>query len=108
MIEFSDIQGVVIDLSLENELLYTGCEIKMVDGRLQLMTLPADASRILEENIRNIVDAEIAMTGKQGVVTLRGDMAPWAYLVAFKVVVRRFAIICYEDGKNGIFVITRK
>ena len=89
---------ITIDLSLTNEVLYEGCEVEEVAGRLNLTTPVADAVNIVGRNIN-----QMNLAGDE--VTLTGPMAVWSYLVVFHAVVHRFAKVYYDDGRNGKVLI---
>jgi hypothetical protein len=93
-----------LDLSLNNQALYTGCEIQEVAGRLALTTPISEAVNIVGRNAKKIVDDLVG--GGAGEITLSGAMAIWAYLVVFHIVVHRFRRVFYDDGKpNGKVLI---
>lgn len=97
-------KGVILDLSLRNEQLYTGCDIQEVAGRLALMTPINEAVNIVGRNIQGLVDELIADSVEE--ITLTGAMAIWAYLVVFHITVHRFHRVYYDDGKpNGKVLI---
>jgi len=85
-----------IDLSLSNVVLWNGCEIEQVGGRLNLKTPPKEAGNILGRNLNLAIGAEPS----RDEVTLTGPMAVWAYLVAFHAVVHCFRRVYYHDGKG--------
>lgn len=94
----------ILDLSLSNAALYSGCEIHEVAGRLALMTPISEAVNIVGRNAKRIVDDLVADGVEE--LTLSGAMAIWAYLVVFHVVVHRFRRVYYDDGKpNGKVLI---
>ncbi|MCX7597194.1 MAG: hypothetical protein N2235_26290, partial [Fischerella sp.] len=66
-----------IDLSLSNNLLYAGCEITEVGGRLTLVTPPEAAANIIGRNVKKMIEE----TSDRSEVELSGAMAIWAYLV---------------------------
>lgn len=92
-----------IDLSLNNEILYKGCEIEEVAGRLNLKTPVKDAVNIVGRNIKAIVDTVLADERKE--VTLTGPMAVWSYLVVFHAVVHSFGKVFYDDGRSGAVLV---
>ena len=92
---------MIINLGLNNELLYDGCEIEEVAGRLNLTTPVEEAVATVGKNIARIVEES---TDKEE-VTLTGPMAVWAYLIVFHAVVHRFARVYYDDGRNGKVLI---
>jgi hypothetical protein len=87
-----------IDLGLGNDILYAGCEIEEVAGRLNLKTPVAKAVNIVGRNI-NSVDID------PDEVTLTGPMAVWSYLVVFHAVVHKTKKVFYDDGRgNNVLV----
>ena len=94
-----------IDLSLDNEELYAGCEIEEVAGRLNLMTPPQDAVNLVGRNINRIISAIPAEERDE--VTLTGAMAIWAYLTVFHAVLHTFGRIYYEDGRTGPVLVAK-
>lgn len=95
-----------IDLSLTNELLYRGCKIESVAGRLNLTTPISDAVGIIGVNIAALVASVPA--GERATVTLTGPMAVWAYLIAFRAVANAFGEVIYDDGRSGPVVVARR
>ena len=92
-----------INLGLDNSVLYVGCEISEVGGRLTLDTPPAEASNIIGRNAAALVDeAEDRST-----VTLTGPMAVWAYLIVFHIVVHKFTEVRYDDGRGNNVLIAK-
>lgn len=87
-----------IDISLNNENLYKGCQIEKVAGRLNLTTNINDAISIVGENI-----AAMDLSGDE--ITLTGPMAVWSYLVVFHAVVHRFRRVYYDDGHSGAVLV---
>ncbi len=88
----------MIDLSLRNKELYSGCKIEEVAGRLNLVTPVAEAVSVVGRNAN-------AMTIDPKSVTLTGPMAVWAYMVVFHAVVHKTARVFYNDGRNGEVLI---
>jgi hypothetical protein len=82
------------DVSLKNDLLYKGCEIEEVAGRLNLKTPMAEAVNIVGRNL-----AELDLHGDE--ITLTGAMAIPIYCVVFHAVVHRFTKVWYDDGRGG-------
>lgn len=82
---------MVLDLSLTNDRLYSGLEIQMDAGKLNLRTPPERAMAIMTANLdkMEIDPAEVVLTGA---------MAVWAYLVVFHYLHGRTGRIYYEDG----------
>lgn len=95
-----------IDLSLSNELLYRGCTIESVAGRLNLTTPVSEAVEIVGANISAIVAAVPA--SERGTVTLTGPMAVWAYLIVFRAVANAFGEVIYDDGRSAPVVVARR
>lgn len=85
---------VTIDLSLNNEDLYKGCEVSEVAGRKNLSTPVSDAVDIVGKNIN-----AMGLHGDE--ITITGPMAVWAYLVVFHAIVHVFNKVWYDDGRNG-------
>jgi hypothetical protein len=88
-----------IDMGLNNKVLYAGCDIEEVAGRLNLKTPVSDAVTIVGRNIAGIVDGTPPFERVE--VVLTGPMAVWAYLVVFHAVLHRFAKVYYDDGRSG-------
>ena len=95
-----------IDLSLTNELLYRGCKIQQVAGRLNLTTPVSEAVGIVGVNIAALVAAVPA--NERGTVTLTGPMAVWAYLIVFRTVASTFGEVVYDDGRSVPVVVARR
>lgn len=95
-----------IDLSLTNELLYRGCKIESVAGRLNLTTSVSEAVGIIGVNIAAMVAAVPA--SERATVTLTGPMAVWAYLIIFRAVSSAFGEVVYDDGRSGPVVVARR
>lgn len=91
-----------INLSLANSVLYAGCQIEEVAGRLNLTTPVAEAIAIVGRNVRAIVEA--TPQSERTEVVLTGPMAVWAYLVVFHAVVHVFTSVKYNDGKGSYLV----
>ena len=87
-----------IDLSLNNNELYDGCEVEEVAGRLNIVTKVDEAVNIVGRNV-----AQMDLRGDE--ITLTGAMAVWAYLVVFHAVVHRFNRVYYNDGRNDSVLI---
>lgn len=92
-----------IDLSLKNEVLYAGCDVEEVAGRLNLKTPVEDAINILGRNIISMLE-ELPASDRIEVM-MTGPMAVWAYLVVFHAVVHRFSRVYYDDGRSGAVLI---
>lgn len=92
-----------LDLALTNLLLYAGCDIEEVAGRLNLKTPVAEAVNIVGRNVAALVASQAA--GDRDQVTLTGPMAVWAYLVVFHAVVHAFTRVYYDDGRTGPVLI---
>jgi hypothetical protein len=89
---------MIIDLSLKNTVLYLGCEIETVAGRLNLITPVEEAINIVGSNINSLnIDQEE--------VILTGPMAVWAYLIVFHAIVHKTRKVFYDDGRNGSVLI---
>ena len=95
-----------IDLSLSNELLYQGCNIESVAGRLNLTTPVAEAVGIVGVNVAAMVAAVPA--SERGTVVLTGPMAVWAYLIVFRAVAATFGEVVYDDGRGQPVVVARR
>jgi len=93
-----------IDLSLNNNTLYAGCEIEEVTGRLNLKTPPEEAVNIIGRNINKILSSK---QKDDTSVTLTGAMAVWSYLIVFHAVVHRFTEVWYDDGRNPSLLIAK-
>ncbi len=89
---------ITFDLSLNNKILYTGCDIEEVAGKFNLHTPVNDAINLIGKNAAAIVD-ELAGTDIE--ITLTGAMAVWAYLAVFHLVVHRFSRVYYDDGRGN-------
>lgn len=93
-----------LDLSLNNQVLYAGCEVQEVAGRPTLTTPISEAVNIVGRNAKKIVDDLVAGGAEE--IKLSGAMAIWAYLTVFHIVVHRFRRVYYDDGKpNGKVLI---
>ena len=92
-----------LNIGLDNQELYAGCEIKEVGGRLSLISPPAEAANVIG---RNTVDI-IAAIKDRSQITLTGAMAVWAYLIVFHIVVHKFAQVWYDDGRGGVVQIAQ-
>lgn len=95
-----------IDLSLSNELLYRGCKIQQVAGRLNLTTPVSEAVEIVGANIAALVSA--VPSSERGAVVLTGPMAVWSYLVVFRAVANVFGEVVYDDGRSAPVVVARR
>lgn len=84
---------MVLDLSLANDRLYSGLDIQMEAGKLNLRTPPENAMAAMTANLdrMEIDPAEVVLTG---------GMAVWAYLVVFHYLHGRTSRIYYEDGRG--------
>jgi len=87
-----------LNLGLDNGLLYQGCEIESVAGRLNLTTPVDQAVNIVGENV-----AALNLAGDA--IMLTGPMAVWAYLVVFHAVVHRFRRVYYDDGRGNMVLV---
>jgi len=92
-----------IDLSLKNAVLYAGCEITEVGGRLTLTTPIQEATNIVGRNAAMLVD----MAPQRDEIVLTGPMAVWSYLVVFHVALHKFGKIFYDDGRSGKVLIAQ-
>lgn len=90
-------QKMKLNLGLNNEKLYEGCEIEEVAGRKNLVTPVEEAVNLVGKNIQTIIDAAETRTE----VELTGPMAVWAYLVVFHAVVHNFDKVYYNDGRGN-------
>lgn len=82
---------MILDLSLENERLYAGLDVRRDAGKLNLRTSIEQAIAAMGENLQkmDIDPAEVVLTG---------PMAIWAYLVVFHSIHGRTRRIYYQDG----------
>jgi hypothetical protein len=87
-----------LDLSLNNEQLYSGCQIEEVAGRKNLVTPISEAVNIIGKNVH-----EMNLSGDE--ITLTGAMAVWSYLIFFHAVVHRFRKVFYDDGRSGSVLV---
>ncbi len=94
---------MVIDFSLANGILYRGCQIEEVAGRLNLKTPVKEAVNIVGRNANELI--QNTPPEERDAVTLTGPMAVWAYLVVFHAVVHSFREVYYDDGRNGPVLI---
>lgn len=95
-------EPLIIDLSLKNTDLYSGCAIEEVAGRLNLATPVEEAVNIVGRNINRIVEA--TPSDRRNEVILTGPMAVWSYLVVFHAVVHCFRAVYYSDGRGSYLV----
>ena len=98
IINFKTQNMETINLSLQNNDLYKGCEINEVAGRQNLVTPITDAVNIVGRNINNM-----GLCGEE--ITLTGPMAVWSYLVVFHAIVHRFNRVYYNDGRNPAVLV---
>jgi hypothetical protein len=91
---------MIIDISLKNTVLYDGCVIEEVAGRLNCTTSVADMINIVGRNIAafDIDPVEVELTGA---------MAIPAYLVVFHSIVHRTKAVYYNDGKGNKVLIAK-
>lgn len=82
---------MVLDLSLMNDRLYSGLDIQMDAGKLNLRTPPETAMTAMTANLDRMEIDPVE-------VVLTGAMAVWAYLVVFHYLHGRTSRIYYEDG----------
>lgn len=90
----------IINLGLNNEVLYANCEIEEVAGRLNLKTPVDEAVNIVGRNINKLINDV-----DEREVTLTGPMAVWSYLVVFHAVVHRFSKVYYDDGRGNCVLV---
>lgn len=93
---------MTIDVSLNNKVLYAGCDIEEVAGRLNLKTPMKEAVNIVGRNVATIVKEA---RGKELEVILTGGMAIPIYLVIFHAVVHAFNKVWYDDGRSEKLLI---
>ena len=93
----------VLDLSLDNSLLYQNCDIQLVGGRKTLITPIQDATNIIGQNAISLISN---FTDKSSIV-LTGPMAVWSYLIVFHIVVHKFTKVFYDDGRSGSILIAQ-
>lgn len=96
---------MLIDLSLKNSELYSGCAVETVAGRDTLVTPVADAVEIVGRNVAQIVSS--LPSNERAAVTLTGPMAVWAYLIVFHAVVHAFGEVWYSDGRNDSVLLAK-
>lgn len=89
---------MILDISLGNSHLWTGCEIATMGGKLTLLSPPNQAIELLGRNL-----AALAVDPEE--VTLTGGMAIWAYLVVFHFLHGRTRRIYYQDGRGDRFLV---
>ena len=96
-----------VDLSLKNKVLYKGCTVEEIAGRLVLTTPVAEAINIVGHNISDICEYTDLWNDKinRDEITLTGPMAVWAYLVVFHIVVHKYTRVYYDDGRNGPILV---
>ena len=87
-----------LDLSLDNPLLYSGCDIEEVAGRLNLTTPVEEAVNIVGRNVKVLI-IDVPLEGRDAIL-LTGPMAVWSYLVVFHAVVHKFRQVYYCDGRS--------
>lgn len=88
----------ILNMSINNEAIYNGCEVREVAGKLNLITPKKDAINIIGRNL-----AAMDLHGDE--ITLTGAAPVWAYLVAFHAVVHRFGKVYYDDGRTGADIV---
>jgi hypothetical protein len=82
---------MLLDLSLQNEALYSGLDIQREAGKLNLRTAPEAAIARMIANLEKIpIDSEEMI--------LTGGMAIWAYLAVFHFLHGRTKRIYYQDA----------
>ena len=89
-----------LDLSLDNPLLYSGCDVEEVAGRLNLTTPVEEAVNLVGRNIKDIIDDVQSWSDPKDAILLTGPMAVWSYLVVFHAVVHKFRQVYYCDGRS--------
>lgn len=87
-----------LNVGLDNQKLYDGCEIETVAGRSNLTTPVEEAVGIVGRNI-----AKMNLHGNE--IILTGPMAVWAYLVVFHAVVHRYRKVYYDDGRGNLVLV---
>jgi hypothetical protein len=89
---------MILDLSLTNDCLYAGLDVRRDGGKLNLRTPIAQATAVMGENLdRMEIDPEE--------VVLTGPMAIWAYLVTFHAIHGRTKRIYYQDGVGNRILV---
>jgi len=89
---------MLLDLSLENRVLYGGLDVRTEAGKLNLCTPAEHAIAIITANLdRMSIDPEE--------VVLTGAMAIWAYLVVFHYLHGRTKRIYYQDGVGNRILV---
>lgn len=84
---------MTLDLSLSNVALYGGLDIRLLAGKLTLVTPPVEAIPVIASNLAKVeIDPEE--------VTLTGGMAIWVYLVVFHLLHGRTRRVSYDDGRG--------
>jgi len=97
--------AITINLGLQNSILYEGCKIEEVGGRLTLTTPPDKAGNIIGKNCQRMVEA--LPSNERDEVVLTGPMAVWSYLVIFHQVVHRFGKVYYDDGRGNRVLVAQ-
>ena len=86
-----------LDLSLTNDALYAGAEIRVLAGKPTLLTPPEEAIAVMAANLVKM-DREGLIDREE--VTLTGGIAIWAYLVVFHFLHGKTKRIYYESGRG--------
>lgn len=92
-----------VNLGLDNQELYAGCQVEEVAGRQTLVTPVSEAVNIVGANANAVAQR---LAGAQA-ITLTGAMAVWAYLVVFHTLVHRVGEIWYDDGRGNRVLIAK-
>jgi hypothetical protein len=92
-----------LNLGLDNNTLYNGCEIIEVGGRKTLVTDVQLATNIIGRNTQELIESE----SNRDEIVLTGAMAVWAYLIIFHIVVHKFKKVYYDDGRSGQILISQ-
>ena len=90
-----------LNLGLDNPLLYSGCDVEEVAGRLNLTTPVEEAVNLVGRNIKVLIRS----SKERDAVLLTGPMAVWSYLVVFHAVVHSFRQVYYCDGRSDPVLI---
>jgi hypothetical protein len=82
---------MILDLSLDNAVLYSGLDVRVEAGKPNLRTPPDAAIAAMTANLERMkIDPDE--------VVLTGGMAIWAYLAVFHYLHGRTRRIYYADG----------
>jgi hypothetical protein len=89
---------MILDLSLDNENLYAGLDIRVEAGKRNLRSSPDAAIPIIASNLQTLkIDPEE--------VVLTGGMSIWVYLVVFHFLHGRTRRIWYQDGMGNRILV---